>query len=248
MSMNILVVYAHPNAASFNYAVLNAFTEGAEDAGHALEVVDLHAIGFDPVYRLRDYAFWVNETVPPEQLARMNLKQQVLDSCTGFLQRTMARVWLWHKEDSDIIRLMKRSRPKDVLEQQKKVAWAQGIVFIAPIFWMHYPAILKGWIERVFTFGFAWGLEQKAYQGDISGRVPLLQIKKALSITTTGWRQEDYQSTGCHDAMRLLIDVYGLEYPGIPDVRHEYFYAVWAASDQERREYLDRAYQLGNEF
>jgi len=46
-----------------------------------------------------------------------------------------------------------------------------------------------------------------------------------------------------------LVDYpYGLEYTGVTDVQHEYFYAVWAASDQDRKEYLERAYQLGHGF
>ena len=64
---------------------------------------------------------------------------------------------------------------------------------------MHFPAILKGWIERVFTYGFAWGLNPEAYEGNLKGRVPLMKIKKALTITTTGWKEEDYVSKGYHD-------------------------------------------------
>ncbi|TVQ24999.1 MAG: flavodoxin family protein, partial [Spirochaetaceae bacterium] len=47
--MNILAVIDHPWKESFNYAVLDAFVSGAEDAGHTVEVIDLNAIGFNPV-------------------------------------------------------------------------------------------------------------------------------------------------------------------------------------------------------
>ncbi|MFP4511053.1 MAG: NAD(P)H-dependent oxidoreductase [Spirochaetaceae bacterium] len=47
--MNILAVIDHPWKESFNYAVLDAFVSGAENAGHTVNVVDLNAIGFNPV-------------------------------------------------------------------------------------------------------------------------------------------------------------------------------------------------------
>jgi putative NADPH-quinone reductase len=31
----------------------------------------------------------------------------------------------------------------------------QGLAFIAPVYWCHFPAILKGWFESVFNYGFA---------------------------------------------------------------------------------------------
>jgi putative NADPH-quinone reductase len=48
--------------------------------------------------------------------------------------------------------------------------------------------------------------------------------------------------------MAALIDEYGLRYPGIKRVEHEYFYAVHGADDATRRGYLDRARTLGREF
>ena len=56
--MRVLTVYAHPDPASFNHAVLEAFTRGLVEAGHQREVVDLYAIGFDPVSRRREQPSW----------------------------------------------------------------------------------------------------------------------------------------------------------------------------------------------
>ncbi len=246
--MKVLIVYAHPKPKSFNQAILEEFTRGLDDAGHQHQTVDLYAIKFDPVYNVQDFTFWIDHTVPEEELERMNLRQQVIDGCDGFLKRQMAKIWLRNRKTSDIVDLLMQNRPKDVLEQQEKVAWADGLVFISPVYWMHFPAMLKGWVERVFTFQFAWGMKPEAYKGYVSGRVPMLKIKKALSINTTGWREEDYVSTGCQDAMQKLIDVYGLEYPGVPDVQHVYFYAVWAVDDETRQRYLQEAYSLGKSF
>ena len=53
---------------------------------------------------------------------------------------------------------------------------------------------------------------------------------------------------GLKDAMALLIDEFGLRFPGIKQVEHVYFYAVHGADEATRRGYLDRANALGREF
>ena len=44
--------------------MLEHFTEGLRDAGHASEVIDLYAIKFDPVFRDRDVASYIANNVP----------------------------------------------------------------------------------------------------------------------------------------------------------------------------------------
>ena len=65
--------------------------------------------------------------------------------------------------------------PDDVREQQALVARADAFIFIAPVYWMGFPAILKGWFERVFAYGFAYTLDPEGWNGHLSGRVPLLR-------------------------------------------------------------------------
>lgn len=49
--MNTLIVFAHPNASSFNHALLKNILLGLNDAGHAVRVKDLYADNFNPVLR-----------------------------------------------------------------------------------------------------------------------------------------------------------------------------------------------------
>lgn len=46
---------------------------------------------------------------------------------------------------------------EDVLREQKKINNADVIVFIYPDFWTSSPAMLEGWFQRVWTYGFAYG-------------------------------------------------------------------------------------------
>lgn len=47
--------------------------------------------------------------------------------------------------------------PEDVLAEQQKINSADAIAFIYPDFWTASPAMLEGWFQRVWTYGFAYG-------------------------------------------------------------------------------------------
>lgn len=243
--MKVLIVYAHPNPKSFCHAILEQFTQGLTEAGHTFEIIDLYAIHFNPVFKMRDFAGFVHESMPLEILEGMNLRQRILDTSGGPLQRFIASRWLRNKDTLAMARLIRSQMPRDVVLQQKKVAQAQGLAFIAPVFWCHFPAILKGWFERVFNYGFAFALTPEGWLGDIRGRMPLLHHEKALIITPTLFREEDYKIAGIEKAMKTIIDDWGLRYPGIKKVEHVYFHTV---EDGNSQTYLHQAYCLGTEF
>jgi NAD(P)H dehydrogenase (quinone) len=122
-----------------------------------------------------------------------------------------------------------------------------SLAFIAPTYFVGFPAILKGWIERVFSLGFAFGLKPEAWRGDIRGRMPLLRHQKALIMSTTIFDEESYRAE-LAPAMKVLIDDFAFRFPGIQNVEHAYFYAVNGADDETRGKYLERAFTLGKDF
>jgi NAD(P)H dehydrogenase (quinone) len=203
--MRVLTVVAHPNSQSFTHATANAFTRGLADGKHESQVVDLHAIGFNPVFQVQDYAQFPGSPLPG-------------------------------------------GTPMEVLDQQVKVAWAEGLAFVAPVLWMGFPAILKGWIERVFTYGFAYSLSPEGWQGDLSGRIPLLKHKKALIIGGTFFSERDYQLGGWGPAIRKTVDEWTFAMPGIGNVQRVMFHALHAAGEEARKQHLETAFRLGKEF
>lgn len=46
----------------------------------------------------------------------------------------------------------------DITIEQEKQLWADIIIFQFPLWWFGMPAILKGWIDRVYAHGFAYGV------------------------------------------------------------------------------------------
>lgn len=68
---------------------------------------------------------------------------------------------------------------------QKKIMDADKLVLIHPVWWGSYPAILKGFIDRVFTSGFAFNLKPLGFMG-IAIPIKHLKGRKAAVIQTTG--------------------------------------------------------------
>ena len=83
--MKVLTVFAHPARRSFCRAILERFNAGLRDAGHSNDVVDLYAIGFDPVLRERDSPNWMDEGAPQEILDAMQLRTRMLEDARAKL-------------------------------------------------------------------------------------------------------------------------------------------------------------------
>ena len=245
--MKILTVIANPNPKSFCHALLDRFNAGLNEAGHTNEVVDLYAIHFDPVFGPADFNSYVHESIPSAILEQMNLKQRILEAVHNPVQRFFARRWLRNQDLPAVAKFIHEHRPKDVIEQWEKVQQAQALAFIAPVFWLGFPAILKGWFERVFALGDAYTLAPEGWQGQVKGRVPLLHHKKALIMSTTMFSEADYAAEW-QAPMRRIIDDWSLHYPGVEKVEHIYFYSVPVVDSDTRQRYLEQAYSLGRIF
>jgi len=72
--------------------------------------------------------------------------------------------------------------PDDIKKEQQDVNWADAMIFIHPVWWYGAPAILKGWIDRVFSQGFAFDI---VVEDGVQGPKGILQHKKIMVIETT---------------------------------------------------------------
>jgi NAD(P)H dehydrogenase (quinone) len=210
-------------------------------------VNDLQASGFDPVFKLDDSVQFIHPTVPEDLLSEADLRGIVLGGAGGPVRRRLARRWLRGKGRAELIEEIGKRKPKDVIEQQALVADAEGLVFVAPVFWMGLPAVIKGWIERVFTYGFAYTLTPQGWRGDLSGRVPLLTQQKGLILTPTFFTEEEYDR-GWREAMDTVLCDWSLQMAGVKEAHHAYFYTALSVSDEQRQNYLQEAYRLGRDF
>jgi NAD(P)H dehydrogenase (quinone) len=245
--MRVLTVYAHPNPNSFSHAVLEEFTRGLVDAGHVADVLDLYALRFDPVFTEADMATWLHPDMPPDVLEAMDPRRRVLEGARGPIRGFLARRMVHGKSNREIAQMLRDHGPKDAAEHWQRVAEADALAFIAPVFWLSFPAILKGWHERVFSYGNAFALDRAGWEGNVSGRIGLLHHKKALLMMPTLFSREDYDADWAEPMRRVLGD-WSLQYPGIERVEVVYFYRAAVADKSTINGYLEQAYELGREF
>jgi NAD(P)H dehydrogenase (quinone) len=74
----------------------------------------------------------------------------------------------------------------DIRAEQEKLRWADAVVLQFPLWWYGMPAILKGWFDRVFVKGFAYGVRDPDSCRTRRYGDGLLRGKRALVIVTAG--------------------------------------------------------------
>jgi len=94
------------------------------------------------------------------------------------------------------------------------------------------PAMLKGYIDRVFTEGFAY----KITENDIRG---LLKNKKVFLVTTTGAPQEMFEESGMFKSMGQTMDDGIFRFCGMEMIAHKYLTAVPYVTDDDRKKMLE---------
>jgi len=115
-----LVVVAHHRSDSLTAHTARRATAQLEAAGYRIDLLDLHAEGFDPRMTVQDQPDWGNREKPYSAEAR---------------------------------------------EHMRRILAADVIVTVFPIYWLSVPAILKGWIDRVWNYGFAYGRSKPRLAG-----------------------------------------------------------------------------------
>lgn len=122
---------------------------------------------------------------------------------------------------------------EDVEEEQGHIRSADVLIFIFPIWWGSMPAILKGYIDRVFSNTFAYHMDEN---GNISG---LLKDKKAIVINTTAASQDEYDANGMIYNMNRILHEGLFDICGIKLLEHQYLCGILSTSATERGRILE---------
>jgi NAD(P)H dehydrogenase (quinone) len=105
---------------------------------------------------------------------------------------------------------------QDVVTEQAKLIRADAVILQFPLWWFGMPAILKGWIERVYAFGFAYGYKDGTNQYRYGEGV--LKGKRALVAVLAGGPESDYGQRGINgpiDQILFPLTHGALFYPGM---------------------------------
>lgn len=86
----------------------------------------------------------------------------------------------------------------DIQAEIEKLKWCDLLIFNFPMYWFSVPAILKGWIDRVFVSGFCYGGKRFYDQGGLKG-------KKGLLAFTLGGREHMFGQDKIHGEMQTML-------------------------------------------
>ena len=124
--------------------------------------------------------------------------------------------------------------------EQNLIKAADLITLVYPLWWMGFPAILKGYLDRVLSYGFA-------YQTENGCSVGLLSDKKMQHFITMGNNLERYQSLNFDKALQTCL-VDGLfNFCGITDIQHDIFGDIHLLNESGYLNILNRATQKTQE-
>ena len=128
----------------------------------------------------------------------------------------------------------------DLVAAQAAISWAQHIVFVYPIWWGAMPALLKGFIDRLFLPGFAFKYREGSQFWDrlLSGRSAHLIV----TMDTPPWYFRWVYRMPGHNQMRRTI----LEFSGIKPVAVSSFGPIKDSNQQKREKWLAQANAYGH--
>jgi len=167
--MNILIVYAHPEPhLSFNGTMKDLAVNTLEEQGHTVTVSDLYAMNWHAVTGEADFT---GERSNPDKLS---------------IAREQTAAW----ETQELA--------EDIKQETEKLRQADLVIFQFPVWWFGPPAILKGWVDRVFVRGFAYKTGRKYDTGMFKG-------KRAMVACTTGTSEDTYAPDGIDGSILSVL-------------------------------------------
>ncbi|MDQ0067632.1 NAD(P)H-dependent oxidoreductase [Chryseobacterium lathyri] len=138
------------------------------------------------------------------------------------------------QQDEEVFALQQSTFMPDIVSEQEKIEWCEMMIWQFPLYWFSVPAILKGWIDKVFTMGKFYD-NGKIFENGFSAG------KKAILSVTTGGPEKNYVDDRYGNINSILFPIHRgiLEFLGFSVVQPEVVYSVERLSEEERNRVLD---------
>lgn len=124
----------------------------------------------------------------------------------------------------------------ELQNEMNKFDKADLVIFNFPLWWFSMPAILKGWVDRVFAMGFAYGAGKGVYENGA------FKNKRAFVTTTTGGPENSYGDKGKNGKTETILFPiqHGIFYfVGMQVLEPFIAYAPARLTDEERKGILE---------
>ena len=129
-----------------------------------------------------------------------------------------------------------------LIESQELIQWANHLVFVYPTWWGTMPALLKGFIDKVFQPGFGFQYRNGSVWWDklLKGR----SARLIVTMDTPPWYFRWIYGRPGHNAMKKTI----LGFCGIKPVRISSIGPVKHSKDSKRETWLNNVQKLGEKL
>lgn len=128
-----------------------------------------------------------------------------------------------------------REVPADVAAQQRIIEASDVLVIVFPVYWWSFPVQLKGWVDRVLTGGWSWGIKR-------SGRAESALARLRVHLVPLAGAEADFfEDEGYRKAIETQIEKGVFDYT---HTGHAEWTWMWNAADRPI-ETLDRAAAVG---
>lgn len=192
MNKKILIINGHPDRESFNWALSEAYVQGAVKGNAEVQTINIQALDFNPSLEF------------------------------GYREKTVLE--------------------PDLEDAITKIKWCDHMVWIHPIWWYGYPALMKGFIDRVFLPGITFKYEKgKAFPKK------LLKGKTGHIICTADtplWYNRLIMKNPSVNQLKKGT----LEFCGVKPVKVTYIGPVKDSKKEVRQKWLDRVGVLGTQM
>jgi NAD(P)H dehydrogenase (quinone) len=111
---------------------------------------------------------------------------------------------------SDYVQFEGGTMPDDVLAEQRRIDGCDALAFIAPVWWLGLPAMLKGWFDRVWSNGWA-------YEFSNNPEGSLLPDRPFVLLLTAGGSRSTYVDYRYDAALDTIVRVGVLGWCGVSE-------------------------------
>lgn len=121
----------------------------------------------------------------------------------------------------------------EVMQLADQITDKDIIVFVFPVWWYSFPAILKGYLDRVWNFGLAYGAEHK------------FSIQTIRWIALVGDVKHAFEKRGNDQHIVHLLDKSISSYGGVTDSKVEFLYDTLGSevTDSGREQHYQRLFE-----
>ncbi len=154
-------------------------------------------------------------------------------SAADFEQRRFTDTLRYDREQK--YNLEHQSFSADIRRELEKLLWCQNLILQFPLWWFSVPAMMKGWIDRVFVNGLVYGKNKRLDTGGLKGRRAMLAI-------TTGCLPEMVEPDGLLGGLDINLwhlQAGTLAYAGFEVLPPFLAWSIHYTDDPQRQHYLD---------